>query len=56
MAEAFIVIFVVTCLVLGVYAWAKDYADSRRPYRDEWLSERKRRIARNAFKSRMGAR
>jgi hypothetical protein len=56
MAEAFLIIFVLVCLVLGVFAWAKDYADSRRPYEVDRVAERKRKLDRNGFKSRMGAR
>jgi hypothetical protein len=56
MAEAFLIIFVVTCLVIGVFAWAKDYADSRRPYEVDPVAERKRKLDSNGKRTRMGAR
>ena len=53
MDELAFICFLLAVVVCAAFAFCKDYADK---HRHDWVAERKRKITRNAFKSRAGIR
>jgi hypothetical protein len=61
MTDGQVIGFVVLSPTLAIAAWLGlryllNLIDRNRPRQQDWVAEHKRRIARNGFKSRMGAR